>query len=58
VVANRDWQIPKGTAMFKFQQGQNQVSFPFPITLEYGSAGFRNAPGEIAFARNFLIEKI
>jgi len=35
-----------------------QLKMPFPITLEYGSAGFRNWEQEEALLRNVLIKKI
>jgi hypothetical protein len=60
-IFDREWDIPQGSLVFDFKRDENDTNpakIPFPITLEYGSIGFRNAGEEKALVRNLLIEKI
>lgn len=56
----RFWNVPKGSVVFKFKKDENDegTDIPFPITLEYGSIGFRQSGDEKAFVKNVLVEKI
>jgi len=58
---DEEWIIPVGNIVFSFPRGPGDpqpVNIPFPINLEYGSAGFRNSGDEKALIKNVLIEKI
>lgn len=60
IIFNRQWNIPTGHLIFEFKKDEKDksVNIPFPINLEYGSAGFRNFGDERALICNFLIEKL
>jgi len=61
IIFDRGWDIPQGSLFFEFKRDEKDASpakIPFPITLEYGSIGFRNAGEEKAVLRNLLVEKI
>jgi len=58
---DRIWEIPQGMLVFSFKKNaedKQSVDIPFPITLEYGSVGFRNAGAEKVFVKNVLIQKL
>ncbi len=57
---NRTWNIPQGGIEFHYKVTENAqpVRIPFPITLEYGSIGFRNYGNEAAIVKNVLVEKL
>ncbi len=66
LIFDRVWKIPTGTISFSYKPDKNIgliaesviASIPFPINLEYGTAGFRNDGLEKALVKNVLIEKI
>lgn len=53
----RQWRIPEGNIVFNFGETQN-IQIPFPINLEYGSIGFRNADQEKALIKDVIVQKI
>lgn len=57
---DREWEIPKGSITFTYKVSEEAtpVMIPFPINLEYGSAGFRESGQEKALIKNFLLEKV
>lgn len=63
---DRVWRIPTGTISVSYKPEQDIglaarsliSSIPFPINLEYGTAGFRNDGEEKALVKDVLIEKI
>lgn len=63
-IFERFWNIPKGSLFFKFKKDESDdesdtgTDIPFPITLEYGSVGFRERGNEKAFVKNVLVEKL
>jgi len=60
-IIDREWQIPRGVLIFSFKSEENDpkpVNIPFPINLEYGSAGFRNSGDEKALVKNVLLGKV
>lgn len=59
-VFDKVWEIIRGNAVFNFKKDEKDkgINIPFPINLEYGSAGFRNCGNEKAFVKNMLIKKI
>jgi hypothetical protein len=53
----REWKIPEGGMAFKF--GDTPIhNITFPINLEYGSIGFRNAAQEKSLIKEVLVQKI
>ncbi len=60
VVFDRVWEIPRGPLIFSYKHSDEDqtVNIPFPITLEYGSVGFREHDIEKAFVKNILVEKL
>lgn len=54
---DRIWSIPKGSVIFNYDQDNKKVGIPFPISLDYGSAGFRDWGHERAFIKDVLIKK-
>lgn len=60
-ILDREWQLPQGVLAFSFRKDEKNsepINIPFPINLEYGSAGFRNFGDEKALVKNVLLEKI
>ena len=60
-ILDREWQLPQGVLAFAFKKDEEDtkpINIPFPINLEYGSAGFRNFGDEKALVKNVLLEKI
>lgn len=60
-ILDREWQLPQGVLVFSFKNEEKDtksINIPFPINLEYGSAGFRNFGDEKALVKNVLLEKI
>jgi hypothetical protein len=60
-ILDREWQLPQGVLAFSFKKDEEDtkpINIPFPINLEYGSAGFRNFGDEKALVKNVLFEKI
>lgn len=59
-VFERFWEIPRGTLIFSYKHSEEHqtVNIPFPITLEYGSIGFREYGDEKAYVKNVLVEKL
>lgn len=58
---DRSWNIPEGVIFFKYYKDEgdkNPVKIPFPITLEYGTFGFRNHDREKALIKNVLVTKL
>ena len=57
---DRVWEIPSGTVLIQYKHSDEHPvsSIPFPMTLEYGSMGFRNSGHEKAFVKNVLVEKL
>ncbi|MFA5199902.1 MAG: hypothetical protein WC442_03220 [Candidatus Omnitrophota bacterium] len=58
---DRNWDIPQGNLYFDFKKDENDsnsIKIAFPINLEYGSVGFRNAGTEKALVQSLLIERI
>ena len=57
---DRVWDIPSGVVIIQYKHSDEYpVSrIPFPMTLEYGSIGFRNSGHEKAFVKNVLVEKL
>ena len=61
IILEREWQLPQGVITFAYKKDEEDTSpinIPFPINLEYGSAGFRNFGNEKALIKNVLLEKI
>lgn len=60
VLFDRVWEIPSGTVLIQYKHSdEHPVSYiPFPMTLDYGSVGFRNSGHEKAFIKNVLVEKL
>lgn len=59
-IFDRVWKMPTGNLVFNFKKDEKDpgVNIPFPINLEFGSAGFRNFGYEKAFIKSVLIQKI
>jgi len=59
-IFERFWNIPIGSLVFKFKKDENDVGtdISFPITLEYGSIGFREYGDEKTYVKNVLVEKL
>ena len=60
-ILDREWPLPQGSLAFAFKENEEDtkpITIPFPINLEYGSAGFRNFGDEKALVKNVLLEKI
>ncbi|MBU0974871.1 hypothetical protein KKD03_04180 [Patescibacteria group bacterium] len=60
-IFQRVWSIPHDRIAFPFPQKENELNPPsihFPINLDYGTVGFRNAHKEKALIKNMLIEKL
>ncbi len=60
-ILNRSWTIPHDRVAFPFPQKENDPNptiIHFPVDLDYGSVGFRNANIEKALVKNVLIEKL
>lgn len=58
---DRSWEIPHERLSFPFPQSEEDAKptiIHFPIDLNFGSVGFRNAGREKALVKNLLIEKI
>lgn len=58
---DREWIIPSGVIVFSFKREENDphpVNIPFPINLEYGSAGFRASGDEKTLIKNVLLKKL
>lgn len=57
---DRVWEIPRGNILFEYKHSSELATehWYFPITLEYGSVGFRNWGNEKAFVKNVLVKKL
>lgn len=61
IVFNRSWTISHERLGFPFPQFEKDLKptiIYFPINLDYGTIGFRNAGSERALVKNVLIEKL
>lgn len=60
-VLNRQWTIPSGTVKFQYPNADrisSSTDIYYPINLEYGSFGFRNAGLEKGLIKNMRVRKI
>ncbi len=59
-IFDRTWEITRDSLIFMYKHSEeySTVHFPFPVTLEYGSIGFRNYYKEKAYVKNVLIQKL
>lgn len=60
-IFQRSWSIPSGRIAFPFPQRDEDPNPPtihFPVDLDYGTIGVRNANEEKALVKNVLVERI
>lgn len=60
IIFDRVWEIPREPLIYTYKHSEENPTtyIPFPISLEYGSVGFRNWGDEKAFVKNVLVEKL